>query len=100
MSPEYYVFDNEATAIAAEAMICQIGQTPIIGINVATGLPEPDKQKTERWAIPQQRVDGKWVFARVPLETRQNIPEAQQEAFNNAFPHLLEEYKDNWFTQD
>jgi hypothetical protein len=97
---EYYVFNDEQTAIAAESMICQLGQTPITGINAATGLPEPTKQKTERWAIPQQRLDGKWVFQRVPESMRANIPEEQQQAFNTNYPHIIETYNPEWFNTE
>ena len=96
---EYYVFDTEATAIAAEAMICQLGQTPVTGINAATGLPEPTKQKTERWAIPRQRLDGKWVFQRVPEAMRANIPQPQQSAFDAAYPHTVETESPEWWPQ-
>ena len=94
---DYYVFEDEATAIASEAMICQIGQTPIVGINAATGQPEPTKAKTERWAIPQQRLDGKWVFPVVPEKMRQNIPVEQQQAWSVAFPHKIETSTDEWW---
>ena len=94
---EYYVFDTEATAIAAEAMICQLGQTPIVGVNAATGLPEPNNQKTERWAIPRERLDGKWCFERVPQSVRDGIPQAQQDAFDAAFPNTIEVYSPTWF---
>lgn len=94
---EYYVFEDKQTAIAAEAMICQIGQTPIVGINAKTGLPEPTKQKTERWAIPQQRMDGKWVFKRVPQKMRDNIPLEQQDAWDKAFPHTIETATTEWW---
>jgi hypothetical protein len=33
-----------------------------VGINAKTGQPAPDAQVTERWAIPQQITDGRWVF--------------------------------------
>ena len=94
---EYYVFDTEATATAAEAAICQIGQTPIVGINAATGLPEPEKQKTERWAIPQQRLDGKWVFPVVPKTITDNYPQSVRDGFNLAFPNIIETYSETWF---
>ena len=59
---KYHVFNTEAEAIAAEAQVAaQIGCIKV-GVNAKTGLPEPDKQVTERWAIPQQIADGRWVF--------------------------------------
>jgi hypothetical protein len=34
----------------------------IIGVNVGTGQSDPDAQRTERYAVPQQRLDGKWII--------------------------------------
>jgi hypothetical protein len=59
---KYLVFDTEAEAIAAEAQIAQAIGCAIVGVNAATGLPVPTAQRTERWAIPQQIADGRWVF--------------------------------------
>jgi len=59
---KYRVFDTEEQAIAAEAQVTLDSGCPKVGVNAKTGKPEPDKQVTERWAIPQQIVDGRWVF--------------------------------------
>lgn len=59
---KYRVFDTEAAAIAAEAQIAHDIGCIKIGVNAKTGLPAPDAQATERWAIPQQIADGRWVF--------------------------------------
>lgn len=96
---EYLVFDTEATAIAAEAMICQLGGTPIVGVNAATGLPDPAAQQTERWAIPRQRLDGKWVFPRVPAHRRTHITPVQEAAFDAAFANTIENFSPEWFEQ-
>lgn len=59
---KYRVFNTEAEAIAAEAQVAaEIGCIKV-GVNAKTGLPAPDAQVTERWAIPQQIQDGRWVF--------------------------------------
>lgn len=34
----------------------------IVGKNVGTGAPDPTAQKTEQYAIPLQRLDGKWII--------------------------------------
>jgi len=60
---KYRVFDTEAEALAAEAEVAQAMGLAKVGVNAKTGQPEPDKQTTERWAIPQQISDGRWVFA-------------------------------------
>jgi hypothetical protein len=71
---KYYVVDTEELAIGAENYISSIAGAPIVGVNAKTGLPALNKCKTIRWAIPQERLDGKWVF-----------------------PYVKEEYNKNWF---
>jgi hypothetical protein len=59
---KYRVFDTESDAVAAEALVAaEIGCVKV-GVNAKTGLPDPSAQVTERWAIPQQIADGRWVF--------------------------------------
>ena len=60
---KYRVFNTEAEAIAAEAAISEAIGCTKVGVNARTGQPEPTKQTTERWAVPQQILDGRWVFA-------------------------------------
>lgn len=59
---KYRVFDSEQEALAAEAAIAQEMSCPVVGINVRSGHPDPGAQVTERWAIPIQILDGRWVF--------------------------------------
>jgi hypothetical protein len=59
---KYRVFNTEAEAIAAEAQIANDMDYVKVGTNAATGLPDPTAQVTERWAIPQEISDGRWVF--------------------------------------
>lgn len=59
---KYRVFNTEAEAIAAEAQVAADIGCVKVGTNAATGLPDPTAQATERWAIPQQITDGRWVF--------------------------------------
>ena len=94
---ECYVFDTEATATAAELYIRQVGQMPITGVNAATGELMPNAAKTERWAIPAQRVtDGKWFFQRIPAHIRANIPQAVQDVFDSNYPHSIETFSPSW----
>lgn len=58
----YRIFNTETEAVAAEAQIAQSIGCVKISTNAATGLPDLDAQMTERWAIPQQIADGRWVF--------------------------------------
>ena len=59
---KYRIFTTEAEAVAAEAQVALDIGCIKIGVNAKTGLPAPDAQATERWAIPQQITDGRWVF--------------------------------------
>ena len=59
---KYYVFETEEQALAAEAQVALDIGCVKVGVNAKTGQPTPDAQVTERWAIPQQIVDGRWVF--------------------------------------
>jgi hypothetical protein len=94
---KYYVFDDEATADGAQAYICAVAQTPITGRNAKTGKLEPNKAKTERWAVPQQRLDGKWVFPIIPYEIAITFPPEVSDNFNTNYPNVKEEYDNAWF---
>jgi hypothetical protein len=59
---KYRIFTTEAEAIAAEAQVAADIGCIKIGTNAKTGQLAPDAQATERWAVPQQIVDGRWVF--------------------------------------
>lgn len=96
---EYMIFATEEIANNAELAIRQIGGFPVVGINAKTNLPEPDKQKTVKWATPQQRKDGKWVIPRLPLKFRNQYKE-EEEYFDANFPHIIEESNGDWFEQE
>lgn len=59
---KYRIFNTEQEAIDAEAQIAQAIGCIKVGVNAKTGESQPQKQLTERWAIPQQIADGRWVF--------------------------------------
>jgi hypothetical protein len=59
---KYRIFNTEAEAIAAEAQVALDIGCIKVGINAKTGLPDLSAQVTERWAVPQQIADGRWVF--------------------------------------
>lgn len=53
---KYRVFETEQEAIESETQVAsQIGCAKA-GVNSKTGLPEPQAQLTERWAIHQNAV--------------------------------------------
>lgn len=59
---KYRVFATEQEAIDAEHAIAQAMGLAKVGVNAKTGQPDPTATKTERWAVPQQIQDGRWVF--------------------------------------
>ena len=93
----YYVFDDEQTALGAENYISTIGGAPITGVNALTGELMPGACKTERWAIPRERADGKWVFLYVGDERVGQYPPDVADYFETNFPNTKEEYQDEWF---
>ena len=91
----HYVFNTKQEAIDAELQIRQLGNFPLQGINAATGQPQQEGLTTA-WAVPQERLDGKWVFPRVPENLRNQHPEAvKQFIASNTF--TVEEYSPDWF---
>ena len=58
---KYLVFETEQEAIEAEAVISSAMGFAKSGVNAATGEVNIEAI-TERWAIPQQIKDGRWVF--------------------------------------
>jgi hypothetical protein len=60
---KHRIFDTEQEALDAEAQVALDIGCVKVGVNAKTGEPAPDKQATERWAIPRQIADGRWVFA-------------------------------------
>lgn len=63
---DWLVFSSEAAAKSAVTQIdVKIG-VPRKGRNAATKQIDNAAVGTERWAIPVQRLDGKWCFPRCP----------------------------------
>jgi hypothetical protein len=93
----YYVFESQSLAIAAEEYICQVANMPLVGVNASTGELSPTSQRTERWAVPEQRLDGKWVFPVVPISIAVNFSQSVIDFFNINFPHQFEEFQNEWF---
>jgi hypothetical protein len=71
----YLVFPTEGAALDAEAKVSARArviyraqgygvdaQGAIIGKDALTGELEPDAQRTVRYAVPRQRLDGQWVI--------------------------------------
>jgi hypothetical protein len=72
---KYRVFETEGEVIAAEAAIASAIGCIKIGANALTGQPEPTKQATVRWAIPQQIADGRWAIPSPDDEGEESSPD-------------------------
>ena len=96
----YYVFETEDLAVGAEHYISTIGGAPITGVNAMTGELMPGATKTERWAIPKKRIDGKWCFPYVGDEKVEMYPTDVANYFETKFPNTKEEWTDDWFQQN
>jgi len=81
---KYRVFNTEQEALDAEAQVAQEIGCAKVGVNAKTGEPQPEKQVTERWAIPQQIQDGRWVFV--------SPDDVGEEAGEDWFPSTEEMY--------
>lgn len=83
----YYIFDNESEALLAEQQIIENIKNWVLfhvpdalspdgkklrGRNAATG--ELVDIYTERWAVPLQTTDNKWVFPKPTIEKTTPIP--------------------------
>jgi hypothetical protein len=63
---EWYRFDVESDAQAALDYINNHPALPHVGVNAATGEPQPDKCKTTKWCDSVTAcTDGKFGFPRV-----------------------------------
>ena len=97
---QYYVWASEATATNALNAINDSGWFPITGRNAATGELAPDKAKTTMWTdAVLERLDGKFVFLRIPEATLDalNVPELERQTWWDGYLPAVEEYQDDWF---
>ena len=100
MKKIFYVFNTEEEALIAEAQISLLGSAPIVGKNAKTGQLDENKTKTIRWAIPKQRLDGKWVFPKINDEILLQYPQEIIDGFNSTHNYVLEDYDSSWFPTD
>ena len=105
----YYIFDTEQEALSAESTIVNNikswvqqyspdaitgDQQKLKGRNAKTG--ELTNVYTTRWAVPVERLDGKWVFQK-PIESDTTPIPLSQVILNIAATE--EEYSDIWFPE-
>lgn len=93
----FYVFDTEQEAMEAEYYISNIAGFPWTPVRGDSNIPYENAQKTERWDIPRQRMDGKWVFISIPDDRLSGYPQGAIDGFVNGFTYVIEEINDDWF---
>jgi hypothetical protein len=113
-----YIVDNDEKSSQASSAIVEDRSRPvyqdagyeidanghIIGVNAATGESDHDAQRTEQYALPQQRLDGKWVIPHpeqmpaagyvVDMGTGLTLVEHIMAGFVDP---VIEEYDPSWF---
>ena len=106
----YYLFNTEQEALAAEQQIVD-NVRQWVSDNVPDALSEDGLKLrgrnaktgeftdayTTRWAIPQQIVDGRWVFSKPTAEKTAPIPVA---VFTAGVVAEEANYDENWFPGD
>ena len=105
----FYVFDTEAEAIVAENTIVTNIKTwvqtyspdaigpdgnSLKGRNAKTG--ELVNNYTTKWAMPKERLDGKWIFQKPTQTALGPIPLA---SVINGITATEEEYNKSWFPE-
>ena len=105
----FYVFDTEAEAITAEDTIVTNIKTwvetyspdaigpdgnSLKGRNAKTG--ELVNNYTTKWAMPKERLDGKWIFQKPTQTALGPIPLA---SVINGITATEEEYNKYWFPE-
>jgi len=73
-------FTTEAAAEAAQAQVATNMGLPRVGVNAATGLPEPNATRTTAWATVQKKwEEDKWYFSKPPESSMDGVSEYTQE---------------------
>jgi hypothetical protein len=111
---KYLIYDTEQLALDACAKIeqrarelyssagYQVDETgAIIGVNVATGQSDPGAQRTERYAVPEQRLDGKWIVPHPEQMPSANVEQqgmlVKDYVAQDLTADLVEERQPDWF---
>lgn len=93
---ECYVFNDELMAKEALEFIHSSPIFPVIGKNQKTGSFQPDKKKTEKWAVVLKRKDGRFWFPRLPLQWITKYAQGEAEFFRSNFQYTIETFEKSW----
>ena len=105
----YYVFDTETEAIAAENTVVTNIKTWVQTYSPAAIGPDGNSLRgrnaktgelvdvyTIKWAIPRERLDGKWVFEKPTQSALGPVP---LESVINGISATEEEFQSDWFPE-
>jgi len=85
-------FTTEAAAEAAQAQVATNMGLPRVGVNAATGLPEPNATRTTAWATVQKKwEEDKWYFSKPPESSMDGVSEYTQEETDDTWHEPIDE---------
>jgi len=85
-------FTTEAAAEAAQAQVATNMGLPRVGVNAATGLPEPNATRTTAWATVQKKwEEDKWYFSKPPESSMDGVSEFTQEETDDTWHEPIDE---------
>lgn len=112
----FLVFPTQAEALDAEAKISNRARElyvafgygvdehgAVIGKNAASGELEPEAQRTQRFAVPAQRLDGAWVLPHPDSQPAADVAVNSQGTMVKEYVTqdvtgaAIEEFSDGWF---
>ena len=89
---EVLSFPTEAAAEAAQAQVATNMGLPRVGVNAATGLPEPNATRTTAWATVQKKwEEDKWYFSKPPESSMDGVSEYTQEETDDTWHEPIDE---------
>lgn len=105
----YYIFNSEQEAVTTEQQIVDNAKNWLLSNSPQSLSPDGNKLRgrnaatgefvevyTEKWAVPQQTIDGKWVFLKPTQIKTSPIP---VEVFLNNIIADEIEYDSSWFAE-
>jgi hypothetical protein len=112
----FLVFSTQAEALDAEAKISNRARElyvafgygvdehgAVIGKNAASGELEPEAQRTQRFAVPAQRLDGAWVLPHPDSQPAADVvidaqgTTVQQYVMQDLGGAVVQDYIAGWF---
>lgn len=90
------VFQNLGIATAALVHIDNLIKVPITGKRQKDSEEMPGKEKTERFAVPVERPDGKFFIEAIDPVRFPEYTQAEKQFIETQFPHTVEVFDRSW----